>query len=162
MPRGPDIFTPKSSSPYPFATLFPATPEECIPQLLDILPSRKELMEYLAAFEKRARVCAFPHLPVELTKSEIERFLADAVRNARMCPDMLALIFAAIALGAQHSVWDKAGGKWRAEVIDAEAQRGNVYSESAPLPSSKHLLMFQSRLRCRPFASRLSCISHRC
>lgn len=122
--------------------MFAATPEECIPQLLDILPSQKELMEYIAAFEKRAHICAFPHLPVELSKSEIERFLTDAERNARMCPDMLALIFAAIALGAQHSVWDKAGGTWTAEIIDAEAQRGNVYSKSAPLLSCIHSLMF--------------------
>lgn len=129
LPRGPDIFTPKSPSSYPFATLFPATPEECIPQLLDILPCRKELLDYLAAFEKRVYVCDFPHLPAELTKSEIERFLSDAERNARMCPDMLALIFAAIALGAQHSVWDKSGAQWKAEAVDAEAQRGNVYGQ---------------------------------
>lgn len=90
-------------------------------------------MEYLAAFEKRVYVCAFPHLPVELSKSEIERFLTDPARNARMCPDMLAVIFAAIALGAQHSVWDKAGGQWSAELIDAESQRGNVYGKFASL-----------------------------
>lgn len=129
MPRGSDMFTSKSSSTYPFATLFPATPEQCIPQLLDILPSRKELLEYLAAFEKRVYVCAFPHLPVELTRNEVERFLSDAERNARMYPDMLALVFAAIALGAQHSVWDKAGEQWAAKLVDAEAQRGNVYGQ---------------------------------
>lgn len=129
MPRGPDMYTPKSPSSYPFATLFPATPEQCIPQLLDILPDRSELLEYLAAFEQRVHICAFPYLPIELTKTEMERFLDDPERNARMCPDMLALIFAAIALGAQHSVWDKAGEQWRAEFVDAEAKRGNVYSE---------------------------------
>ncbi|UPX11978.1 uncharacterized protein EKO05_0002556 [Ascochyta rabiei] len=126
-PRGPDMYTPETPASYPFATLFPAGPEQCIPQLLDILPARKELFEYLAVFEKRVYVCAFPHLPIELTKCEIERFLADAERNARMCPDMLALVFAAIALGAQHSVWDQSGEQWKAGLIDAEAQRGNVY-----------------------------------
>lgn len=129
MPRGPDIFIPSCPSTYPFATLFPATPEECIPQLLDILPPRTELQEYLAAFEKRVYIYAFPHLPVELSKNEIDRFLADLERNARMCPEMLALVFAAIALGAQHSVWDKCGRAWKAEVVDAEAQRGNVYGK---------------------------------
>jgi hypothetical protein len=132
MPRGSDIFVPNSPSTYPFATLFPATPEECIPQLLDILPSRKELQEYLVAFEKRVIVCAFPHLPVELTKTEIDRFLADPERNARMCPEMLALVFAAIALGSQHSVWDKCAGSWEAESVDAEARRGNVYGKYYP------------------------------
>lgn len=135
MPRGPDIFTSKSPSSYPFATLFQATPEECIPQLLGILPCRRELLGYLSAFEKRVYVCAFPHIPVELTKSEIERFLSDPERNARMCPEMLALIFAAIALGAQHSIWDKSGEQWKAEFVDAEAQRGNVYGQYVLLPS---------------------------
>lgn len=129
LPRGPDVFTPKSPSSYPFATLFPATPEECIPQLLDILPCRKELLQYLAAFEKRVYICAFPYLPMELTNSEIERFLSDPERNARVCPDMLALLFAAIALGAQHSVWDKSGEQWKPDMVDAEAQRGNVYGQ---------------------------------
>ena len=122
------MYTPETSS-YPFATLFPATPEECIPQLLDILPTRKDLMEYLNAFEKRVYVCEFPLLPVELTKHEIDRFLVDPETNAQMCPDMLALIFAAIALSGQHSVWDKSGIQWKAGLVDAEAQRGNVYGQ---------------------------------
>ena len=84
-------------------------------------------MEYLAAFEKCVQICAFPYLPIELTENEIERFLSDSERNARLCPDMLALIFAAIALGAQHSVWDKSGEQWKAQSVDTEAQRGNVY-----------------------------------
>ncbi|KAF2621553.1 hypothetical protein BU25DRAFT_379534, partial [Macroventuria anomochaeta] len=158
MPRGPDMFTPKTPSSYPFATLFPATPEQCIPQLLDILPCRKELFEYLAAFEKRVYVCAFPHLPIELTKSEIERFLSDPERNARMCPDTLALIFAAIALGAQHSVWDKSGEQWRAEFVDAEAQRGNVYvaasMQALRISSFMHkpsLLAIESLIMIGPF-----------
>ena len=128
MPHSLDMYTPETSS-YPFATLFPATPEECIPQLLDILPTRKDLMEYLNAFEKRVYVCEFPLLPVELTKHEIDRFLVDPETNAQMCPDMLALIFAAIALSGQHSVWDKSGVQWKAGLVDAEAQRGNVYGQ---------------------------------
>jgi hypothetical protein len=125
------MYTPKTPPPYPFATMFAATPEECIPQLLSVLPTRREMMEYLAAFEKRVHICSFPHIPIEISKSEIERFFADEQRNARMCPDMLALLFAAMALGAQHSVWDKSGGRWKAEVMDAETQRGNVYIAAA-------------------------------
>lgn len=159
MPRGPDIFIPNSPSTYPFATLFPATPEECIPQLLDILPCRKELQEYLAAFEKRVYVCAFPHLPVELTKNEIDRFLADPERNARMCPEMLALIFAAIALGAQHSVWDKCGESWRAESVDAEAQRGNVYGQY--IPSHRAAVLTRSSVAAAMQALRISSFMHK-
>jgi hypothetical protein len=129
MPRGADMYTPKDQQPYPFPTLFPATPEECIPELLLCLPQREELFECLTGFEKRVIVCSFPHIPFEITRSEVERFLDDPRRNAQMCPDMLALIFAAIALGGQHSVWDRSGGQWEAEAMDFEDRKGKVYSK---------------------------------
>jgi hypothetical protein len=110
--------------------VFLATPEECIPQLLDCLPSRDELLESLGAFERRVSVCSFPHVPFEITRSEVERFLDDGRRNAQMCPDMLALLFAAMALGGQHSVWDTSGCQWEADAMAIEIGKGNVYSES--------------------------------
>jgi hypothetical protein len=128
MPRGADMYTPKNPPPYPFPTFFPATPEECIPDLLKCLPQRDELFDCLGAFEKRVIVCSFPHVPFEITKSEVERFLDDPRRNAQMCPDMLALLFAAIALGGQHSVWDRSGGQWEADAMQTETAKGNVYS----------------------------------
>jgi hypothetical protein len=126
LPRGQDMYTPKSPPPYPFPTFFPATPEECIPELLKCLPQRDELFECLKAFENRVHV-------LEITKSEVERFLDDPRRNAQMCPDMLALLFAAIALGGQHSVWDRSGGQWGADAMNFEVAKGNVYSR---LPKS--------------------------
>jgi hypothetical protein len=129
VPRGQDMYTPKNSPPYPFPTIFPATPEECIPELLKCLPQREELFECLTAFEKRVNVCSFPHVPLEITRSEVERYLADPRRNAHLCPEMLALLFAAIALGGQHSIWDRSGGQWGADTVRFEAVKGNVYSK---------------------------------
>jgi hypothetical protein len=129
MPRGQDMYTPKNPPPYPFPTFFPATPEECIPELLKCLPQKEELFDCLNAFEKRVSVCSFPHVPFEITKGEVERFLDDPRRNAQMCPDMLALLFAAIALGGQHSVWDRSGGQWGADSMHFEVAKGNIYSE---------------------------------
>jgi hypothetical protein len=131
MPRGADMHTPWNPSPYPFATLFKGTLDECIPELLSVLPQKEELHEYLDAFQKRVHVCSFPHIPIEITKSEVERFLSDGRKNAQMCPDMLALLFAALALGSQHCVWDKCGGQWVASVMKAESQKGDVYMAAA-------------------------------
>ena len=131
MPRGPEMYTPRNAPPHPFATLFKATPEECIPELLSCLPpTTEELLDYLSFFEKRVNICSFPHVPIEITRSEVERFLSDARKNAQMYPDMLALLFAAIALGAQHSVWDKSGEQWNTDVMHVEMRKGDVYSES--------------------------------
>ncbi|KAF2678841.1 hypothetical protein K458DRAFT_394485 [Lentithecium fluviatile CBS 122367] len=131
MPRGPEMYTTNSPPPYPFATLFKATPDECIPELLSCLPAEEDLLEYLDFFEKRVHICAFPHVPMEITRSEVERFLSDPWHNAKMCPDMLALLFAALALGAQHSAWDKSGGRWNAETMKKEMDKGNVYIAAA-------------------------------
>jgi len=130
MPHAPEIHTTKCPPPHPFPTLFKATPEECIPELLECLPATDELLGYLGFFEKRVHVCAFPQVPIEITQSEVERFLSDAKTHAQMCPDMLALLFAALALGAQYSTWDRCGGEWKAKIIETESQKANVYSQS--------------------------------
>ncbi|KAF2027732.1 hypothetical protein EK21DRAFT_71311, partial [Setomelanomma holmii] len=131
MPRGPDMYSPRNPPPHPFPTIFRATPEECFPELLECLPPREDLLEALSAFEKRVNVCSFPHVPFEITRGEVERFLDDERRNAEMYPDVLALLFAAIALGGQHSVWDKSGCQWDAMAVHDEAKRGNVYIAAA-------------------------------
>lgn len=132
MPRGSEIYATKVPPPHPFATMFPHTPDECIPELLSCLrleEARDELFQDLDSFEKRVHICAFPYVPLEITKSEVERFLADPIKNAQMCPEMLGLLFAALALGSQYSAWDKSGGKWRADMTGRELRKGDVYSQ---------------------------------
>jgi hypothetical protein len=131
--------------------MWPATLEACIPQLLGILPPKKELMEYLGAFQSRAQSCSFPHVPEEITSTEIERFLADAQNNAEMFPDMLALLFAALAQGSQNGVFDKSGGKWEAGAMEAQQQKvGDVYSKSYPPNSMSNAYSTQLPPLCKP------------
>ncbi|KAL6704458.1 hypothetical protein ACN47E_008202 [Coniothyrium glycines] len=130
-PRGPSMYTPRNAPPHPFATLFPATPEECIPHLLSCLPSRTELLECFRIFDGSVSLSSFPYVPIEITRSEVERFLSEAEKNAHLCPDMLALLFAALALGAQYSIWEKAGGRWDDEVVRTELRKGDVYIAAA-------------------------------
>ena len=49
--------------------------------------------------------------------------------RTRLPMDVVALLFAALALGSQHSVWDNSGGQWIAGAVEKESQSGNVYSE---------------------------------
>lgn len=130
MPREADIYAPPNDpQPYPFATMWPAHPQDCIPALLGCLPPQEELFGYLDAFQKRVETCSFPHTPGEINRKEIERFLSDQTRNAERFPDMLAFIFAALAQGAQSGVFDKSGGKWVEGAMKAEHSKGDVYSE---------------------------------
>ncbi|OCL14757.1 hypothetical protein AOQ84DRAFT_371003, partial [Glonium stellatum] len=131
MPRGADIYAPQNSPAFPFATMWPAYPQACIPALLKCLPPRDELLSYLETFQCRAQSCSFPHVPDEITATEIERFLSDAQKNAEMFPDMLALLFAALAQGSQNGVFDKCGGKWVEGAMEAESKKGDVYVAAA-------------------------------
>lgn len=128
MPRGADIYAPQNAAAFPFATMWPAVPQVCIPALLQCLPPKDELLGYLDAFQNRAQSCSFPHVPDEITKIEIERFLKDARENAEMFPDMLALLFAALAQGSQSGVYDKYGEKWVEGAMEKEQRNGDVYS----------------------------------
>ncbi|KAF2727485.1 hypothetical protein EJ04DRAFT_136883 [Polyplosphaeria fusca] len=142
IPRGPEIHIPRDPPPYPFATLFPPTPSTCIPALLGCLPPRKELEVYVEAFEKRVAVFAFPHVPVQIKKDEVERYLSDP-KNAEAYPDILGLLFAALALGSQHSVWDRSGGSWVAGEMAKELKKGDVYIAAAK--QALRLACFTSR-----------------
>ncbi|KAK5019467.1 hypothetical protein LTR39_000352, partial [Cryomyces antarcticus] len=138
MPRGAEIYATHDRALYPFPTMWLAAyrnadgkSESCIPALLNCLPPRDELFGYLDAFQRRAQSCSFPHTPDKITRKEVERFLDDAEKNAFAHPDMLALIFAALAEGLQNGVYDKNGGKWVEGAMQTEADRGDMYIAAA-------------------------------
>ncbi|OAL45787.1 hypothetical protein IQ07DRAFT_603723 [Pyrenochaeta sp. DS3sAY3a] len=127
MPRAHEHYTDSHTPSYPFATLFKATPQECIPQLLSCLPQDGEIHQYLDSFERRVNIFSFPHMPLEITRSEIERFLSERQKNSEMHPDMLALLFAAIAVGGQYSIWDKSGEQCVQGAMDAKMRNCDVF-----------------------------------
>lgn len=89
---------------YPFPTLWPAMSRT--QGLLQCLPPRDELYHYLESFSAKARGFAFPYVPEDLSQKEVERFLENAEENADKVPDLLALIFAALALGVQLDMFE--------------------------------------------------------
>ena len=125
VPRGVDIFAYQDAPLYAFPTLWRA--DGGAVALLTCLPPKEELLGYLDSFQRRAQSCSFPHVPEEITNREIDRFLADAENNAFRHPDMLALIFAALAQGLQNGVYDQSGGEWIAGAMEAEAWKGDLY-----------------------------------
>lgn len=99
--------------------------------LLSALPDATELFKCIDMFQKRANATSFPHMPAEdVSKKEIERYLAEAEVNAMSHPDMLALLFAMLAVGTQVSVWDAGGGQWSEGEVSKALVNGNIYSES--------------------------------
>ncbi|KAJ5030435.1 hypothetical protein PSV08DRAFT_347476 [Bipolaris maydis] len=133
IPRPKDIFTSEDTPAYAFATLFSASSDECIPQLLSCLPAKHELTEYMNVFEHSVSI----HIPVEVSTFETERFLLDAESNSHSCPSMLALILAVIALGAQHSIWGR-NGSCDVAKMEAEAQKVAASMQALRLASFMH------------------------
>ena len=61
------------------------------------------------------------------TKKEVERFLADRVNNATKAPDMLALIFAALAVGMQIGVFDRSDSRWLEAAMAESHENGKAW-----------------------------------
>lgn len=95
--------------------------------LLQLLPSDEEIFQHLEHFKRRAQSCSFPHVPDEVTKKEVERFLADRVNNATKAPDMLALIFAALAVGMQIGVFDRSDSRWLEAAMAESHENGKAW-----------------------------------
>lgn len=110
---------------YPFPML--SIGDNTSAALLELLPDRDELFQTLDIFEQQAQSCSFPHVPDEVTRKEVERFLNDAEANALKAPDMLGLIFATLAAGMQMGVHDRSGGMWVQGAMEASHQRSECY-----------------------------------
>ncbi|THY35119.1 hypothetical protein D6D01_01574 [Aureobasidium pullulans] len=89
---------------YPFPTLWPAMSRT--EGLLQCLPPSEQLYNYLDSFSQKAKGFTFPYVPEELTRKEVEHFLDNVQENAEKVPDLLALIFAALALGVQLDTFE--------------------------------------------------------
>lgn len=115
---------------YAFPTMWRALPSNCLPELVyHCLPEDKVVYDYLDAFQRRAPVCAFPHVPDEITKEETSRFLSDRLGNSQKSPDMLALIFASMCIGALNGTYDRCGSSWAPGATNAELSKGDVWSK---------------------------------
>lgn len=127
VPRGCDLFAFQMATSHPFPTLWSAKDETS--GLVELLPCNEDIFFYLRSFQRRAQSCSFPHVPEECTEVEIQRFLENVEHNAAVHPNMLALLFATLAQGLQDGVYDRNGEKWIAGAVEAESQKGDVYSK---------------------------------
>ncbi|KAM0720357.1 hypothetical protein Q7P37_004493 [Cladosporium fusiforme] len=110
VPKGQDIY-PAQGLQYPFHII--PIGDNSAAALTDLLPSNdEEIFGHLDLFQKQAQSCSFPHFSDEMTKKEVERFLEDRKTNATKAPDMLALLFATLAVGVQIGVHDRNGRRW--------------------------------------------------
>lgn len=98
--------------------------------LTDLLPSNdEEIFQHLELFQTRAQSCSFPHVPDEVTKKEVERFLEDRKSNATKAPDMLALLFATLAVGVQIGVYYRNGRRWLGAPMEEAHGASGCYRE---------------------------------
>ena len=116
---------------HPFPTLW--TAKDDTSTIIKLLPPQDDLFFYVDAFQRRAQTLSFPHVPDECTHSEVQRFMENIDYNAALHPDLLALLFATLALGLQDGIYDRCGEKWIPGAVEAESQKGDVYSKALPL-----------------------------
>lgn len=69
--------------------------------LTQLLPSTNDVLQRLDIFRRIAQTAWIPHVPDKVGRKEISPFLDNVEHNATKAPDMLALLFAALALVQQ-------------------------------------------------------------
>ncbi|KAL8939534.1 MAG: hypothetical protein Q9211_002699, partial [Gyalolechia sp. 1 TL-2023] len=131
VPRGTDMVAFQVQPTNPFPTFWRTA--EGTATLINLLPKdHQEIFFYLHAFQRRGQACSFPHLPDEVTETEVQRFLSNVKENADKHPEMLALLFATLAQGIQNGVYDKYGGAWHVGMMESECKLGNAFIHRDP------------------------------
>lgn len=128
MPKAQEIYS-VAESMYPFPVFAGWCGESAHAALVGVLPKQEELFRILDLFQRRGQSSSFPHTPDEVTKREVERFLDDAEGNAQKYPDMLALIFATLAMGLQLGQWDRDDGQWVEGAMAGTTRTADIYGE---------------------------------
>ncbi|KAK8198726.1 hypothetical protein M8818_006593 [Zalaria obscura] len=125
------------------------------------LPQHDEFFACLELFQRRVVGISFPEYPHQLSRKEMDLFLQDPARTAHSRPDILALIFAALALGLQAGKYDMGGEVWAAG--DLEAEKGDLYSKrwfrSCELVADLAVTAAMQSLRMSAFTSQPTLIS---
>ena len=101
-------------------------PSQSMCFLVPLLPDTNILRGLLGAFRRRAQPYFHPHLPDKCSNQDVEQYLIKVKRNADLCPDTLAMIFAMLAQGVQCGVYDRCGETWGLEARKEET-RGDVF-----------------------------------
>ena len=125
--QNPNLSALHTATSHPFPTLWFA--KDGTPGLVKLLPSEETLLEYLDLFENQVQPIMFPHMPLACTRSEVQRFLSNAYRNASLYPDMLALIFATAALGIANIMDQQQSGRLSVGLSEHESAKGDVFSK---------------------------------
>ncbi|KAI4100982.1 MAG: hypothetical protein LQ339_005303 [Xanthoria mediterranea] len=126
VPRGADMAAFQIQPNNPFPTFWRTA--EGTSALINLLPKDpQETLFYINTFQHRAQSCSFPHLPDQCTGSEVQSFLSNVKENSEQHPDMLALIFATLAQGAQNGAYDKLGGTWHGQVMESQCRMGDAF-----------------------------------
>lgn len=117
----------------PVAYPFPALPigDNTTAALTSLLPAKKDIFGSLEVFHSIAQSFAVPQTPDKTRTKEMQHFLSDVERNATKAPDMLALLFAALALALHMSVFGRRRN-WSSAKIKAAFTRGECYSTCHP------------------------------
>lgn len=96
--------------------------------LTELLPKEdEEIFRNLELFQQRGQSCSFPHVLDEATKKEVERFLEEKRINATKAPDMLALLFATLAVGVQIGIFYRNDRQWHGAPMEEAHGASDCY-----------------------------------
>lgn len=96
--------------------------------LIKLLPGKQEIFESLKTFREISRSFVVPQPPDKTREKEVQQFLSNIEHNAIKAPDMLALLFASLALVCHTGVAGRMS-RHTSNEVQALFARGNCYSK---------------------------------
>ncbi|KAM0724028.1 hypothetical protein Q7P37_001019 [Cladosporium fusiforme] len=120
---------------YPFPSIHVG--DNTTAALTRLLPDENEILTSLGVFHDIAQGFVVPQTPDKTRKKEIQRFLSDIERNATKEPDMLALLFASLALVLHMSLIGKRRS-YSSETPEIAFARGECYKVSASMQALRN------------------------
>lgn len=122
--------------PYPFPTHWTADHQNCVSALLSSLPNKSNLLRSLDAFRSGTLSLFLPQVPDEIEPAFVERVLSQAREKLDTPPEILSILFAALAQGSQLSHFDEEKGRWGEGQERSESQKGEIYSKTIRFSTS--------------------------
>ena len=124
---GPEVNFFSSEAPHPFGRFWEANEGPHV--LAASLPAANEILACYQFFRSRSQGCSLPIVAAEFSQLDLDQVISNVERYIEHREDTLAFLFAILAQGVQHGLYDRCRGTWISGTMDDSLKKGDIYGK---------------------------------